>query len=165
MLQLVILCSQCFKTNWCLQRKLFLTLILNVTSLSYNHLFITIAVIRLYRYRTHKSIDFSKASGNNDINRKYGVSIGFLTFLACNALHSYSYNTTECHIQSEILKSKCTSFFFSSFSFNFSSSVSVTCEHLPLPLFSPGQQFFETLRQMQFQWDTQLLKMKLTKLW
>ena len=85
-------------------------------------------MIRLYRHRTHRSIDFSKASGNNDINRKYGVSIGFLTFLAWNALHSYSYNTTEFHIQSEILKSKFTSFFLPSFSFNFSSSVSVTCE-------------------------------------
>lgn len=85
-------------------------------------------MIGLYRYRTHKSIDFSKASGNNDINRNYGVSIGFLTLLARNALHSYSYNTTEFHIQSEILKSKFTSFFLPSFSFNFSSSVSVTCE-------------------------------------
>ena len=131
-------------------------------------------MIGLYRHRTHNSIDFSKASGNNDINRNHGVSIGFLTLLACSALHSYSYNTTEFHIQSEILKSKFTSFFLPSFSFNFSSSVSVTCElwsgvgvgcgTLAPPLFSPGQQFFANLWQMQFQWDTQLLKMKLTKL-
>ena len=40
----------------------------------------------------------------------------------------------------------------------------LVAEHLPLPLFSPGQQFFANLWQMQFQWDTQLLKIKLTKL-